>query len=136
MVTRLMLDYKDDPPAPCLHPPLGQLAVDPGPVEAGREPLHLQGAHLGTRTPQVTLAIVIIIILFCFIFSYIFSVMFYTFNTFSVVRKGKVLSLHDTAMLLCFCFCLISQLLCNLAIKSRARSPGLSNSGVDRIGNV
>ena len=56
---------------------------------------------------------------------------FILLNTFYVVRKGKVLSLHDTAMLLCFCFCLISQLLCNLAIKSRALRPGLLNPDLE-----
>ena len=125
------LDYKEDsPPGLSLHPPLSQLAVDPGPVEARWEPLHLQGAHLGTRTSQVTLTVVTL--LFCFLVS-ADSV----FNTSYVVRKGKVLSLHDTAMLLCFCFCLISQLLCNLAIKSRALCPGLSKSQIQmQIGMI
>ena len=62
------LDYKEDsPPGLSLHPPLCELAVDPGPVEARWEPLHLQGAHLGTITSQVTLTV--LPILFCSILS-------------------------------------------------------------------
>ena len=57
----MIIKMANSPPGLSLHPPLSKLVVDPGPVEAGGEPLHLQGAHLGTRTSQVTLAIVTIL---------------------------------------------------------------------------
>ena len=63
----MIIKMANCPPGLSLHPPLSKLAVDPGPVEAGGEPLHLQGAHLGTITSQVTLTVVTI--LFCSILS-------------------------------------------------------------------
>ena len=46
------------PPGLSLHPPLGKLIVDPGPVKAGGD--SLQGADLVTRTYQVPLTMLII----------------------------------------------------------------------------
>ena len=57
----MIIKMANCPPGLSLHPPLCELAVDLGTVKAGGEPLHLQGAHLGTRTSQVTLAIVTIL---------------------------------------------------------------------------
>ena len=112
------LDYKDDPLSTCSESASSTERADSGPGP-GRSVTGASPPPGGTpryqHLPGIPDSITYFILL----------------NTFYVVRKGKVLSLNDTAMLLCFCFCLISQLLCNLAIKSRALRPGLLNPDLE-----